>query len=46
MPWKPCKESVVNFSWQIKKMEDFEITIEFINVEVLETIREAVLRGW
>lgn len=25
----------VNFSWQIKKMEDFEITIRFINVEVI-----------
>lgn len=44
MSWKPYEEKVfpdgkvtkyVNFCWQIKKMEDFAITIGFINIEAI-----------
>lgn len=54
MPWKPREEkvfidriiSMLIFLADYKDMEDFEITMAFINTEVLKTTTEIGSREW
>lgn len=54
LPWKTCEEKVflggkVNkmliFSLQIKKMEDFDVTIGFVNIEVTRDHHRSSAKG-